>query len=54
MACSELTYKEIAEKMMLSPKTVDGYRRDIFKRLGLRNRVGLVMYALRNKLIEIK
>lgn len=53
MACSELTYKEIAEKMMLSPKTVDGYRRDIFKRLGLRNRVGLVIYALRNKLFKI-
>jgi DNA-binding NarL/FixJ family response regulator len=34
MACSELTYKEIADKMKLSPKTVDGYRRDIFTRLG--------------------
>ncbi|HAT64412.1 MAG TPA: DNA-binding response regulator [Flavobacteriaceae bacterium] len=53
MACSELTYKEIAEKMKLSPKTVDGYRQDIFKKLGLKNRVGLVMYALKNKLIEI-
>lgn len=53
MACSELTYKEIADKMKLSPKTVDGYRQDIFKKLGLRNRVGLVMYALRNKLIDI-
>ena len=53
MACSELTYKVIAEKMKLSPKTVDGYRQDIFKKLGLKNRVGLVMYALKNKLIEI-
>ncbi|MBW2937773.1 response regulator transcription factor [Aureisphaera sp. CAU 1614] len=53
LACSELTYKEIADKMKLSPKTVDGYRQDIFKKLGLRNRVGLVMYALKNKMINI-
>ncbi|MEZ4875145.1 MAG: response regulator transcription factor [Flavobacteriaceae bacterium] len=54
MACSEMTYKEIAEKMKLSPKTIDGYRQDIFKKLGLRNRVGLVLYALKNKLIEFR
>lgn len=54
LASSEMTYKEIAEEMRLSPKTVDGYRQDLFKKLGLRNRVGLVMYALKNKLIDFK
>lgn len=53
MVCFELIYKEIVEKMMLSLKIVDGYRWDIFKRLGLRNRVGLVMYVLRNKFFKI-
>mgnify|MGYP000545453616 CR=1 FL=1 len=49
-ACSELTYKEIAEKMFLSPKTIDGYRDSLFTKLNVRNRVGLVMYAIKNKI----
>ena len=49
-ACSELTYKEIAEKMFLSPKTIDGYRDSLFTKLEVRNRVGLVMYAIKNKI----
>jgi DNA-binding NarL/FixJ family response regulator len=50
LACSELTYKEIAEKMFLSPKTIDGYRDSLFTKLNVRNRVGLVMYAIKNKI----
>ncbi|HLW33375.1 MAG TPA: response regulator transcription factor [Aequorivita sp.] len=53
LACSELTYKEIAEKMNLSPKTIDGYRQDLFNRLHIKNRVGLVIFALKNNLIEL-
>ena len=50
LACSELTYKEIADKMFLSPKTIDGYRDTLFTKLNIRNRVGLVMYAIKNKI----
>lgn len=50
LACSELTYKEIAEKMFLSPKTIDGYRDSLFTKLDVRNRVGMVMYAIKNKI----
>ena len=50
LACSELTYKEIAEKMFLSPKTIDGYRDSLFTKLNVRNRVGLVIYAVKNKI----
>ena len=49
-ACSELTYKEIAEIMCLSPKTIDGYRDVLFTKLRVKNRVGLVMYAIKNKI----
>lgn len=49
-ACSELTYKEIADKMCLSPKTIDGYRDVLFTKLKVKNRVGLVMYAIKNKI----
>ena len=50
LACSELTYKEIAKKMFLSPKTIDGYRDSLFTKLNVRNRVGLVIYAVKNKI----
>jgi len=41
-ACTELTYKDIAEKMNLSPRTVDDYRQSLFTRLKVHSRVGLV------------
>lgn len=53
LACSEMTYKEIADVMHLSPKTIDGYRQDLFNKLHIKNRVGLVIYALKNQIIQI-
>ena len=53
LACTELTYKEIADKMCLSPKTIDGYRDVLFTRLKVKNRVGLVMYAIKNKIYTL-
>jgi len=53
LSCSEMTYKEIADIMNLSPKTIDGYRQELFNRLRIKNRVGLVIYALKNNLIEL-
>ncbi|MBU3010857.1 response regulator transcription factor [Polaribacter vadi] len=50
LACTELTYKEIADRMCLSPKTIDGYRNNLFIKLNVKNRVGLVMYAIKNKI----
>ncbi|HBY70527.1 MAG TPA: DNA-binding response regulator, partial [Flavobacteriaceae bacterium] len=49
----EMTYKEIADKMNLSPKTIDGYRQDLFNKLDVKNRVGLVIYALKNDISKI-
>jgi DNA-binding CsgD family transcriptional regulator len=51
--CTELTYKEIADKMFLSPRTIDGYRDDLFQKLNLKTRVGLVMYAIKNGIVTL-
>lgn len=51
--CTELTYKEIAEKMFLSPNTIDSYRTALFEKLHVHTRVGLVLYAIRHKLVEV-
>ena len=51
-ACTEKTYREIADIMCLSPKTVEGYRDVLFEKLNLRNRTGLVIYAIKNKIFK--
>jgi DNA-binding NarL/FixJ family response regulator len=50
--CSELTYKEIADKMNVSPRTVDNYREALFLKLNLKSRTGLVLYAIQNHLFK--
>jgi len=52
-ACTEMIYEEIAGIMCVSPKTIDGYRDAVFERLGVKNRVGLVLYAIKNRLVTI-
>ena len=53
LVCTELTYREIAEKMFLSPRTIDGYRDDLFEKLGVKTRVGLVIYAIKNGIVTL-
>ncbi len=53
LAGSELTYKEIADQMCISARTVDGYRDQLFEKLQIKSRVGLVLYAIKNKLIDL-
>ena len=51
LACSELTYVQIADKMCVSPRTVDGYREALFDRLQVKSRVGLALWAVRVGLV---
>lgn len=53
LCCSEMTYKEIADAMGISPRTVDNYREDLFEKLALRSRVGLVLFALRHRIATL-
>jgi len=53
LACTEYTYKEIAEQMYLSPRTIDGYRDALFEKLNVKTRVGLVLYAIRNGIVAV-
>jgi len=53
LLATDLTLKEIAAKMSLSPRTIDGYRDNLFEKVKVTNRVGLVLFALRNDLIQL-
>ena len=52
-ACTELTYKEIAEKMCVGIRTVDGYRDSVYDKLNIKTRVGLAVYAIKNQYVII-
>lgn len=51
LCCTEKTYKEIADEMGVSVRTVDGYRDALFQKLQVSTRVGLVLYAIKNELV---
>ena len=53
LVCSERSYKEIAEEMFLSPRTIDGYRETLFFKLNVSTRVGLVLFAIKNGIVKI-
>ncbi len=54
LACTELTYKEIASQMFLSPRTIDGYRESLFKKLNVTTRTGLAVYAIKAGVVQLK
>lgn len=49
----EYTYDQIADKMGVQPRTVDGYRESIFEKFGIRSKTGLVLFLLRNKVFDL-
>ncbi len=51
--CTEKTLKEIAAEMCLSPRTIDGYRDNLFEKLNVTSRVGLVLFALRTEVVKL-
>lgn len=53
LCCSDLTYKQIADMMNLSPHTIDNYRESLFQKFETKSRTGLVIAALKRELIKI-
>jgi two-component system, NarL family, invasion response regulator UvrY len=51
LACTDMTYKEIAQRMHLTPRTVDILRDGLFQKLEVKSRVGLAMVTLRNGIV---
>lgn len=51
--CDQLTSSEIAEKLFVSVRTVEGHRNNLLLKTGAKNTVGLVMYALLNNIINV-
>lgn len=52
LAATDMTYKEIAFELKLSPSTIDNYREVLFAKLEVKSRVGLAIYAVKNGLVN--
>ena len=53
LVCSELTYHQIAQVMHVSPRTVDGYREELFEKVGVKSRVTLALWAVKVGVVEL-
>lgn len=53
LASTDMTYKEIAHQMKLTPRIIDNYRDALFEKLDVKSRVGLAVYAVRNGIVSI-
>lgn len=53
LTCQQYTAEEIANKLFISVKTVNGHRNNLLQKTGSRNVTGLVLYAVKNRLVDL-
>ena len=51
LASTDMTYKEIAHAMQMTPRHIDTYRDALFTKLDVKSRVGLAIYAIKNGIV---
>jgi DNA-binding NarL/FixJ family response regulator len=54
LICKGMRNLEIGKKLFLSPRTIDGYRARIMSKIDVKNTASLILYAIKNKLVEIE
>lgn len=52
LICMEFTAQEIAQKMEISPRTVEAIKDRLMERFGSKNTAGLVFFAVKNNLVD--
>lgn len=53
LICEQYTAAEIADRLHISQRTVDGHRNNLLQKLNCRNTAGLVVYAIQQKLVDV-
>jgi DNA-binding NarL/FixJ family response regulator len=53
LICQGLSNAEISEKISLSPRTVEGHKSNLISKTGVKNSVSLVMFAMKNHLVDL-
>lgn len=53
LICAQYTTQEIADKLFISPRTVDGHRNNLLQKTDCKNTAGLVVFAIQNNIVDI-
>lgn len=53
LICQELTAKEIADKLFISPRTAEVHRKNLISKMGVRNTAGLIVKAIKQGIIDV-
>ncbi len=53
LICEQLTTNEIADKLYISPRTVEGHRNNLLLKTEAKNIAGLVVYAIENGIVDL-
>jgi DNA-binding NarL/FixJ family response regulator len=53
LVCQEMSNKEIAERLFLSVRTIEGYRERIQEKINARNTAGIVVYAIKHRIYQV-
>lgn len=53
LASTDLTYKEIALQMSMTPRAIDGLRDTMFEKLDVKSRVGLAIFAVKKGIVVL-
>ena len=53
LICEELTVKEIGNQLFLSKQTIHTHRKNLMRKMKVKNAVGLVKYAIQNRIVSI-
>lgn len=54
LLCMDKSYKEIASEMFVSVRTIDSHRDNLFKKLNINTRVGLVVFAIKHGIVNLE
>jgi len=53
LICNQYTTAEIAEKLFISPRTVEGHRNSLLQKLNCKNTAGIVAYAVNKNVVQL-
>lgn len=53
LICQQYTAQEIADKLFITKRTVEGHKNSLLSKIGVKNTAGLVIYAIQNNIVNI-
>lgn len=53
LICQQKTAQEIADKLFITKRTVEGHKNNLLSKIGVKNTAGLIIYAIKEKIVDI-